>query len=312
MVFLVKKFVEKPDANTAEGYIAQGNYYWNSGMFLFSPKTYLSELQNCSADIHESAAQAYQHSELKNDFSRISNKHFAACRNESIDYAVMEKTTKAAMIPLYAPWNDLGCWSSVAESGNADSNGNVSRGNVMVIDSENCFLSSEEHLVSAIGLKNKIVVSTPDAVLVADKKYSQDVKKIVEQLKSESNSVASEHKKMFRPWGYYHSITVGLGFQVKHLMVKPGAKLSLQMHYHRAEHWVVVSGEAEVTNGERLYRLQANQSTYIEKETQHRLANPGIDELHVIEVQSGSYLGEDDIVRFEDIYERTVEKVVPA
>jgi mannose-1-phosphate guanylyltransferase/mannose-6-phosphate isomerase len=302
--FKVKRFIEKPNEEMANCYVNDGNYYWNSGMFLFRPKTYLDELRLFTPKIHEYAVRAYQQSSHKKDYFRIDKDTFANCPSDSIDYAIMEKTTKSVMIPLNLPWHDLGCWASVAEVGTKDENNNVVKGNVHLEYSKNCLISSEEKLVSAIGLNNHIVVCTTDAVLVADKKYSQDVKVIVEKLKAESNPIAKDHKKVFRPWGYYQSLISGAKYQVKYIMVKPGGRLSLQLHTHRCEHWIVVSGEALIENGDKVFTLYENQSTYITKGTKHRLSNMKNEPLLIIEVQVGDYLGEDDIIRFDDIYDR--------
>ncbi len=303
--FAVKRFVEKPSYDVAQEYLAQGSFYWNSGMFVFSAQSYLKELERYSNDIYTSSLAAFQSTTVENNYFRV-DASFADCRSASIDYEVMEKTDNAVVLPLAVSWNDLGCWSSVAESGEIDDNGNVYRGDVLSRDSQNCFLSSEERRVVAIGVKDQVIVSTPDAVLVADKSYSQDVKKLVEQMKQQSDPVATEHRRVYRPWGFYETLALGPGYHVKRLMVNPGARLSLQLHHHRNEHWVVVKGEAEVVNGEKVFRLYTNQSTYIDKETKHRLSNPTDEPLFVIEVQSGTYLGEDDIERFDDVYGRTV------
>ncbi len=302
--YQVSRFVEKPSLEVAKEYLEHGNFYWNSGMFLFKAKDYLLELQQHADDIYQQSIAAYNATHSDDKFFRISQ-IFKDCREGSIDYELMEKTKNAVMLPLDISWNDLGCWSSVGESTDADEDGNVCYGDVMVSKSENCLISSEGHRVVAIGIKNQVVVSTPDAILVIDKHYAQDVKAAVQQMKLAKDSVATEHKRIYRPWGFYEQLASGENYQVKHLMISPGASISLQLHHHRSEHWVVVSGEAEVINGEQVLRLQPNQSTYIEKETMHRLSNPGAEPLSVIEVQSGSYLGEDDIIRFDDVYGRS-------
>lgn len=305
--YQVKRFTEKPAQQIAEAFLTEGGYYWNSGMFAFRPQIYLNELQQASPEIFQHAIKSYRASHFNKEFLRVDRKTFMQCPSDSIDYAVMEKTTKSAMIPLKTTWNDLGCWASIAEVGTRDENNNFIKGNVLANNSKNCVISTENRLVVAVGVNDQIIVSTPDALLVADKKFSQEVKQIVNQLQAENNSLVTEHRKVFRPWGYFESLAMGNHYQVKHLIVKPGAKLSLQLHHHRCEHWVVVSGEAEVVNGDKVFRLRPNQSTYIDKKIKHRLSNPGTEPLHVIEVQSGDYLGEDDIVRFEDVYARHVD-----
>ncbi len=311
-VFGVARFREKPDAKTAEKFIASGNYYWNSGMFVCQAGTYLDELKQHAPDIYThskgAVARAYHH----HDYLRLEADAFARCRDESIDYAVMENTDNAVVIPVDIQWSDLGCWASVAESNEHDENGNALHGKVIVKDSHNCLISSEDTLVTTLGINDQIIVVTADAVLVADKRYSQQVKDIVKSLGIEHQQLANEHQRASRPWGYYEVLAEGPTFKVKRLMVKPGAKLSLQMHQHRAEHWVVVSGEADVVNDDKVMRLTTNQSTYIPEKTRHRLSNPGSEPLYVIEVQSGSYLGEDDITRFDDIYQRKICTVEPA
>lgn len=310
-VSAVQSFREKPDATTAEEFIAQGNYYWNSGMFVCRAGTYLNELQQHAPDIFNHSQQAVIKAHHHHDYLRLDEESFALCRDDSIDYAVMEKTNKAAVIPVNMQWSDLGCWTSVAEANQLDENGNALHGKVIAKDSRNCLISSEDTLVTTLGIQDQIIVVTADAVLVADKRYSQQVKEIVNSLGKEHGQLAHEHQRAARPWGHYEVLAEGPTFKVKRLMVKPGAKLSLQMHQYRAEHWVIVSGEAEVVNDDKLMRLTMNQSTYIPEKTRHRLGNPGKEPLYVIEVQSGNYLGEDDITRFDDIYQRktTVEKM---
>ena len=308
-VLAVGSFREKPDVATAEGFIASGNYYWNSGMFVCRAGTYLDELQKYAPDIFDHSAHAVSKAQHQHDYLRLDSEAFAHCRDESIDYAVMEKTDKAAVIPVNMQWSDLGCWTAVAEANQLDENGNALHGKVIVKDSRNCLVSSEDTLVTTLGIQDQIIVVTADAVLVADKRYSQQVKEIVNSLGQEHGQLAHDHQRVSRPWGYYEVLAEGSTFKVKRLMVKPGAKLSLQMHQHRAEHWVVVGGEAEVVNDDQMMRLVSNQSTYIPKKTRHRLSNPGSEPLYVIEVQSGSYLGEDDITRFDDIYRRKTEAV---
>lgn len=306
-VLAVGSFREKPDAKTAEEFIASRNYYWNSGMFVCRAGTYLNELKQHAPDIYNHSERAVANAHHHQDYLRLDEEAFSLCRDDSIDYAVMEKTNKAAVIPVNMQWSDLGCWTSVAEANQLDQNGNALHGKVIAKDSHNCLISSEETLVTTLGIQDQIIVVTADAVLVADKRYSQQVKEIVNALGNEHGQLAHEHQRAARPWGHYEVLAEGPTFKVKRLMVKPGAKLSLQMHQYRAEHWVVVSGEAEVVNDMQVLRLTMNQSTYIPEKTRHRLSNPGSEPLYVIEVQSGSYLGEDDITRFDDIYQRKTE-----
>lgn len=305
-VFAVKSFCEKPDAETAEKFVAQGNYYWNSGMFVCRASVYLSELKKLAADIFNPSKQAVTNAYRQHDYLHLEAQAFAECRAESIDYAVMEQTDKAVVIPVAMPWSDLGCWTAVAEANELDDNGNSLHGKVVAKDSYDCLITSEDTLVTTLGIRDQIIVVTADAVLVADKKYSQQVKEIVNTLGQEHQRLADEHLRVARPWGYYEILAEGPTFKVKRLMIKAGAKLSLQMHQHRAEHWVVVSGVAEVVNDEKVLQLMVNQSTYIPPKTRHRLSNAGNKPLYVIEVQSGSYLGEDDITRFDDVYRRNV------
>ncbi|AHE68459.1 mannose-1-phosphate guanylyltransferase/mannose-6-phosphate isomerase [Legionella oakridgensis] len=301
---LVQRFREKPDVKTAEEFIANGHYYWNSGMFVCRAQTYLDELHQHAPDIFQASKQAILAGQYGHDYIRLDAEAFAQCRSESIDYAIMEKTSKAAMIAVDIQWSDLGCWTAVAEANPLDANGNALHGKVIAKDSHNCLVSSEDILVTTIGIQDQIIVATTDAVLVADKQYSQQVKDIVQALGENHAQLADEHTRVSRPWGYYEILAEGPAFKVKRLMVKPGAKLSLQMHEHRAEHWVIVGGLAEVTNDEQIMQLTVNQSTYIPQKTRHRLCNPGNEPLYVIEVQSGHYLGEDDIIRFDDVYQR--------
>ena len=303
-ILAIDRFREKPDAKTAEALITQGHAYWNSGMFVCRAGTYLDELKTHAPDIYYHSEQAVAKAQHLHDYLRLEEESFALCREESIDYALMEKTDKAAVIPVNMQWSDLGCWTAVAEANQLDANGNALHGKVIAKDSYNCLISSEDTLVTTLGIHDQIIVATGDAVLVADKRYSQQVKEIVSALAKDHGQLANEHQRASRPWGYYEVLAEGLTFKVKRLMVKPGAKLSLQMHQHRAEHWVVVGGVAEVVNDEQVLRLVANQSTYIPEKTRHRLSNPSNEPLYVIEVQSGSYLGEDDITRFDDIYLR--------
>lgn len=301
--FRVSRFIEKPSFQTAKNFLLQGEFYWNSGMFLFKARTYLAELENLANDIFIETKKAFQATKKQSEFFRVS-KNFNSCREGSIDYEVMERTTKAVMLPLRTEWNDFGCWSSVGETGKPDAQGNVQYGNVMINKCQNCLVTSEGRRVVAIGVKDQVIVSTPDAILVIDKNHAQEVKGAVEEMKLQQDSVATEHRRIYRPWGFYEKLASGPGYQVKYLVVNPRAALSLQLHHHRSEHWLIMSGEAEVVNGENHFRLFPNKSTYIEKETKHRLSNPGNQPLLMIEVQSGEYLGEDDIVRFEDVYGR--------
>jgi len=302
--YSVSRFVEKPDEATAQSYLDDGGYYWNSGMFLFAADVYLAELKAFRPDIYEACEQAYLGKSRDVDFLRIDADAFKACPDESIDYAVMEKTDKAVVVPLSAGWSDVGAWSSLWEIGDQDASGNVSSGDVLSHNTSNSYIRAEHRLVATVGLDNVVVVETNDAVLVAAKDQVQDVKKIVESLKAQGRSEVSQHRHVYRPWGVFDSIDNGERYQVKRITVKPGAKLSVQMHHHRAEHWIVVSGTAKVTNGDKELMLTENQSTYIPVGVVHALENPGVIPLELIEVQSGSYLGEDDIVRFEDRYGR--------
>jgi len=303
--YRITQFVEKPDLEKAQGFLASGDHYWNSGMFMFRARRYLEELKRFAPAIASACSAALEAAKADLDFTRIDPKTFEACPSDSIDYAVMEKTADAVVVPLDAGWSDVGSWSSLHEASDADSQGNVTRGDVLVEDSAGSYLYSESRLVAAVGLKDHVVVETKDAVLVAPKARVQDVKKLVARLKDLGRYEHSLHREVFRPWGSYDSIANGPRFQVKTLSVKPGAEMSLQMHHHRAEHWIVVSGTARITRGDEVFLLEENQSTYIPIGTRHRIENPGKIPLHMIEVQSGSYLGEDDIVRFEDKYGRT-------
>lgn len=302
--FPIAQFVEKPTLERAQQFLAEGSYLWNSGMFLFKAASYLRELERFAPDIAAAAAAALAAGKPDLDFIRVDKAAFATCRSDSIDYAVMEKTGDALVVPLDAGWSDVGSWSALHEALPPDANGNVSRGDVIVEDSTGCYFYAESRLVSAVGLRDHIVIETKDAVLVAPRERAQDVKKLVTQLKNSGRSEHSLHREVYRPWGSYDSIDNGHRFQVKRLTIKPGAQLSLQLHHHRAEHWIVVSGTARITCGEKQFLLEENQSTYIPIGVRHRIENPGKISLHIIEVQSGSYLGEDDIVRFDDRYGR--------
>ncbi|MFT6466230.1 MAG: mannose-1-phosphate guanylyltransferase [Halopseudomonas sp.] len=303
-VFAVSRFVEKPDLDTAEKYLRDGSYLWNSGMFLFRASRYLEELETFRPDIFEACKAAVLTASSDMYFTRVDAETFAACPADSIDYAVMEKTADAAVVALDAGWSDIGSWSALWNVSEKDSQGNATKGDVLLQDTRDCFVSTDSRLVATLGVQDLIIVETKDAVLVAHKDCSQDVKLIVERLKGDNRPEHLNHREVYRPWGVYDSIDNGNRYQVKRITVRPGAKLSLQMHHHRAEHWVVVSGTAKVTNGDRSYLVTENESTYIPIGQVHALENPGVIDLELIEVQSGSYLGEDDIVRFQDKYGR--------
>jgi mannose-1-phosphate guanylyltransferase / mannose-6-phosphate isomerase len=305
----VLEFVEKPDAATAQRYLESGGYYWNSGMFVVRASVWMQALAEFRPDIASSTRVAWEGRTTDTHFIRPDKAKFEAIPSESVDYAVMEKCPGSAnfdilMLPLAAGWSDLGAWDAVWQQSSKDSNGNATSGDALLRDSHDTLVHATSRLVGVVGLDNVVVVETPDAVLVADRSRSQEVKHIVNQLHSAGRNEHTLHRQVHRPWGWYDSIDSGPRFQVKRIMVKPGASLSLQMHHHRAEHWIVVSGTAEVTNGDKVTLLSENQSTYIPLGQTHRLANPGKVPLEIIEVQSGSYLGEDDIVRFEDSYGR--------
>jgi mannose-1-phosphate guanylyltransferase/mannose-6-phosphate isomerase len=299
----VQRFVEKPDAATAQAYLDAGGYYWNSGMFVFRASRYLHELERFRPDILDATRAAFAAARRDGDFVRLDSDAFAACPSESIDYAVMEKTDAAMVLPVEIGWNDVGSWSALWDVATRDGDGNAYRGDVIAVDSRNSYAHARR-LVALVGVDDLIVVETDDAVLVAHKDRVQQVKDVVALLKSEQRSQAALHREVHRPWGSYDSVDAGDGFQVKRIKVKPGAQLSLQSHEHRAEHWVVVRGTARVTRDEEVFDLQANQSAYIPIGAKHRLENPGTQMLELIEVQSGGYLGEDDIVRYEDVYGR--------
>ncbi len=300
----VAEFVEKPDFVTAQRYLESGEYFWNSGMFMFKARRYLEELEKFQPDILKACRAAMKKASKDLEFHRIDEAEFAACPSDSIDYAVMEKTSDAYVVPLNVEWNDIGSWSALWDIAIKDENDNVIKGDVISHDTHNCYINTTGKLVATVGLKDVIVVNTKDAVLVATKDKVQNVKKIVEILKKQERSEYYNHREVYRPWGKYDSIDAGTRYQVKRITVKPGAKLSRQMHHHRAEHWVVVSGSAKVEKGDETILLTENQSLYIPLGTTHSLENPGKIPLELIEVQSGSYLGEDDIVRFEDVYGR--------
>tara|TARA_R110002020_G_scaffold266184_7_gene481069 strand:+ start:3820 stop:5310 length:1491 start_codon:yes stop_codon:yes gene_type:complete len=303
-VMPVEAFVEKPDKTTAETYIASGDYFWNSGMFLFRASAYLAELEKHAPAMVAAARESLEKAQRDVDFLRLDRAAFEACPADSIDYAVMEKTDKAAVLPINLGWNDVGSWKALWEIADQDPDGNAHHGDVIALDCRNTLAWGGRRLVSLLGLDDVIVVDTDDALLVAARDQVQQVKDIVARLKEEGRPQASIHRKVYRPWGSYDGIDSGERFQVKRIVVNPGAALSLQMHHHRAEHWIVVSGSARVTCDDRVFLLAENQSTYIPLGSKHRLENPGKVPLELIEVQSGSYLGEDDIVRFEDVYGR--------
>ena len=303
--FKVARFVEKPDLETAQGFLAEGGYYWNSGMFMFQAERYLSELAQHAPHIASAAEQAMKSAYRDLDFCRLDEASFSACPSDSIDYAVMEHTRDAAVVPADIGWNDVGSWSALWEVQPKDEQGNAQRGDVYLDGVKNSLVRAESRIVAVVGVEDIVVVETQDAVLVAHKDQVQRVKQVVDHLKSKARTEHLHHTRVYRPWGHYEGIDAGDRFQVKRITVKPGEKLSLQMHHHRAEHWVVVSGTARVTCGDTVSLLSENESTYIPIGMNHRLENPGKLPLHIIEVQSGSYLGEDDIVRFEDIYKRS-------
>ncbi|WP_448682706.1 mannose-1-phosphate guanylyltransferase/mannose-6-phosphate isomerase [Pseudomonas nicosulfuronedens] len=308
-VIRVERFIEKPDEARAQQFVEDGGYFWNSGMFLFRASRFLEELKKHDADIYDTCLLALERSQHDGDLINIDAATFECCPDNSIDYAVMEKTRRACVVPLAAGWNDVGSWSSIWEVHEKDADGNVTMGDVVVHDSHNCLVHGNGKLVSVVGLEDIVVVETKDAMMIAHKDRVQDVKKVVNQLDAAGRSETQNHCQVYRPWGSYDSVDMGGRFQVKHITVKPGARLSLQMHHHRAEHWIVVSGTAQVTCDDNTFLLTENQSTYIPIASVHRLANPGKIPLEIIEVQSGSYLGEDDIERLEDVYGRTTENV---
>ncbi|HWK45799.1 MAG TPA: mannose-1-phosphate guanylyltransferase/mannose-6-phosphate isomerase [Stellaceae bacterium] len=302
--FAVDGFVEKPDLARAKHYVASGEYSWNSGIFLFPVSLYLTELERCQPTTFAACKAAFEGATRDLDFLRLDPTSFALAQNDSIDYAVMEQTPRAVVVPVSMGWNDVGAWDALWTITDKDADGNVLIGDVLAEDVSGSYLRSEERLVAAVGVSDLIVIATADAVLVAPKERAQDVKKLIERLKADGRSELTFLPTVHRPWGTYRSIHNGDRVQVKHIMVKPGGKLSLQKHHHRAEHWVVVQGTARITRDDEIVMLSENQSTYIPLGATHRLENPGKIALHLIEVQSGSYLGEDDIVRIEDTYGR--------
>ncbi len=302
--YAVKRFVEKPRREAAEQFLASGAFYWNSGMFVFRARDYLAELQMHRPDIHAASEAAWKAAKRDPDFCRLSKAEFLACPSDSIDYAVMEKTAHAAVIEAGIGWNDIGSWEALWSTAARDSAGNVTRGDVEVEAVTGSYIRAEERLVAAVGVTDLVIVETADAVLVAHKDRAQDVKLTVDSLKRKARGEHMNHRRVYRPWGYYESLDNGSRYQVKRLMVKPGGKLSLQLHRRRSEHWVVVSGTARVTRGEEVFDLLPDQSTYLPIGTKHRLENVTNEPVYMIEVQSGDYLGEDDIERFDDIYRR--------
>ena len=302
--FTVAEFIEKPDLATATGFLARGGYDWNSGMFLFKANTYLEELERLEPDIITHCRDAIDNGETDLDFIRLAEKPFSQCASKSIDYAVMEHTDKAAVVPADMGWNDVGSWTALWDDGAKDGSGNVLVGDVLALDSARSYLRSEGPLIAALGVDDLVVVATSDAILIAPKHRTQDVRTMVDVLKTRGRAEATTHPRVHRPWGYYQTVDEGDRFQVKRITVNTGASLSLQMHHHRAEHWIVVNGAASVRRGNEEFILNENESTYIPPNTLHRLENPGRVPLDLIEVQSGGYLGEDDIVRYEDNYGR--------
>lgn len=303
----IEAFVEKPDSETAKSFMSIGGYLWNSGIFLIKASTYLDELAKHAPDILESCKKSWESGSVDGEFLRPEQASFAAARSESIDYAVLEKTSNVAVVPMACQWSDLGSWDSIWAEAAQDENGNVLVGDVRTADTENCYLRSGNRLLTTLGCKNLIVVDTGDALLVAEKSHAQNIKVLVDELRQSDRTEVDIHARVYRPWGDYEGIDRGDRYQVKRIVVRPGEQLSLQKHHHRAEHWIVVKGTAIVTCGSEERLLTENQSTYIPLGEIHRLENPGAIPLELIEVQSGSYLGEDDIVRFEDKYGRTPE-----
>jgi mannose-1-phosphate guanylyltransferase/mannose-1-phosphate guanylyltransferase/mannose-6-phosphate isomerase len=302
--FEIDKFVEKPDLKTAEQYLKSENYLWNSGMFLFKSDLIIEEFKKYAPEIFGHSKKALENAVTDLDFVRLNKEIFSNCPEDSIDYAIMENTEKGAVFSVDCKWNDLGSWEALWQTGEKDSDNNVLSGDVYTTDVKDSFISSHSRIVAAVGVESYVIIETADAVLVAPRKDVQNVKKIVNKLKKDKREEPNIHKKVYRPWGNYETVDISKRFQVKRITVKPGAKLSAQKHYHRAEHWVVVKGSAIVTRGEDEILLKEDESVYIPLGTLHRLENPGKIPLELVEVQSGSYLGEDDIVRFDDIYGR--------
>ncbi len=306
--FTVDQFFEKPDAATAQSYLTDGNYFWNSGIFVLHARTFLEELARLNPRIIDAAKQALVKAEEDLGFLRLDRQSFGLAPNISIDYAVMEKTTAAAMLPIDVGWNDVGAWSSLWELAPRDAAGNYTSGDTMLEDTSNCYVHSDKGLVATIGVKDLVIVDTPDALLVADISRAQDVSKIVQRLKASGRKEQETHVRSYRPWGFFESLNIGTRFQVKLLHVNPGGKLSMQMHHHRSEHWIVVQGTAKVFVGDMEKLVRENESVYIFATQWHRLENPGKVPLEIIEVQIGTYLGEDDIVRSDDVYHRAPEE----
>jgi mannose-1-phosphate guanylyltransferase/mannose-6-phosphate isomerase len=302
--YRVRRFVEKPDAARAAQLLAAGNAYWNSGMFVFGAAVYLEELKKHRPDIEAAARRAWAARAADRDFVRPGREAFLACPSDSIDYAVMERTARAALVRAKFDWSDLGSWDTLWDVGAKDARGNVATGDVQLLDAKNCYVRAESRMVAALGLSDAVVIETSDAVLVASKEHAQHVKQVVARLAAAKRTEHLSHDRVYRPWGYYESVDAGPGYQVKRIVVNPGQALSLQRHRRRAEHWIVVSGTARVTCDDKVFDLGANQSTFIPLGAKHRLENPGEAPLQLIEVQSGDYLGEDDIERFEDRYQR--------
>ncbi|MDE2429654.1 MAG: mannose-1-phosphate guanylyltransferase/mannose-6-phosphate isomerase [Burkholderiales bacterium] len=310
----LRAFVEKPALSVAQQYLNDGNHLWNSGIFMMRANVWLKAIQHFNPDMFNSCMQSMQNSKLDCGFVRVAKDAFMTCPADSIDYAVMEKLPNAVelgisgcVVPFDAGWSDVGAWDAVWQVSHKDESGNSMHGDVLMEDSQNCLVVADSRLVACLGLEDVIVVETPDAVLVTNKANTQNIKRIVNRLKNENYSQTDNHRKVYRPWGHYDSVDSGEHFQVKRIVVNPGGRLSMQMHNHRAEHWIVVSGTAVVTRGDEVMELTANQSTYIPLGVKHRLENAGDVDLELIEVQSGTYLGEDDIVRFDDIYGRTCD-----
>lgn len=298
------EFVEKPDLETAQRYVDSGDYAWNSGMFLFRAGEFLKDLEEYAPDVHKAVADAHANASREDVFLKLGHNAFNACPSISVDYAVMEKAHNVAVVPMSVGWNDIGSWSAISEVRDKDEQGNVLRGDTLTVDTRDSVVWSEGRLVATLGVSNAVVVETADAVLVADRSRAQNIKQLVSSLADRERDEAHDHLKVFRPWGSYETIAISDRFQVKRIIVEPHGRLSLQLHHHRAEHWIVVSGTARVTRGDDAFILTEDQSTYIPLGMKHRLENPGSIPLHLIEVQSGSYLGEDDIVRFDDQYGR--------
>ena len=302
--YAIKSFTEKPNLKNAELYLSDGNYYWNSGIFMFKASTYLGELKKYEPEIFDACKKSLTMSQNDFDFIRIDTKEFNSCPNKSIDYAVMEKTTDSVVVPINTQWSDIGSWEALWELKDKDKDGNVIEGDVILKDVTNTYTSSSNRLVSVIGVNDLVIIDTDDSLLVASKEYSQKINTIVQMLNENNRKEANYHRKVYRPWGYFDSLDFGDSFQVKKLSINPGAKISLQKHQHRAEHWIVIKGLATITSGKKIMELKRNQSTYISKGTIHRLENKQNTTLEIIEVQTGEYLGEDDIIRIEDDYDR--------